>query len=240
MGQIVLDREVRMIKISQYARKRKEQRLLILDKSGNLSISRLQSYNKHKPEGTSSGTLIHKLGTYVNTFSWNDHCDSVAYLADSKLVVCYYPNAPFIDIDLLEKTKETQDASKYENISEIISFCGAQLTVRKQQDNCILYTNLNQDVSHLFQNAMVKKWRESLRLCRLLENSFLWSTVACLALQYEELETLELALSAMKLVDKMEKIRGIRLMKDGEVINSMRSFHSPRFVTYYTYSSLLF
>ena len=217
MGQILLDREVKIIKLSQYPTKRIEQRLLILDKSGDLYISLLRSYNKNKHDDSSDGTVIHKLGIYVETFSWNDDCDSVAYVADSKLVICYYPNAPFIDIDLLEKAKETQDALKYEKKCEIISFCGDKLTMRKQ-NNCILYINLNQDVSQLFHNAMGKKWRESLRLCRLLENSFLWSTVACLALQYEELYTLEVALSAIKAVDKMDKIRGIRLMKDGEVI----------------------
>ena len=222
IGQISLDRQLKSIQLSQHAKEREEQRLLILDKSGNLFISCVRQYNIDGPE-YGMGCLIHKLGTNVETFSWNDYCDSVSFVADSKLLVCYYPNAPFVDIDFLRKTIETQEASNFGKKAEILSFCGDRLTLRKQDSNCIVYANLNQDASYLFQNATEKKWHESLRLCRLLDNSFLWGTLACLALQYDELETLEFTLCALKLVDKLENIRRIRSMKDGEVRCSLYS-----------------
>lgn len=43
-----------------------------------------------------------KLATMVDSFAWCDSCDALAAVADGKLVFWLYPNAAFIDTDLLK------------------------------------------------------------------------------------------------------------------------------------------
>ena len=49
-------------------------------------------------------------GTMVQSLAWNDETNMLAALTDGKFVVWYYPNAVYVDRDLLAKTKSTRDA----------------------------------------------------------------------------------------------------------------------------------
>ena len=50
-----------------------------------------------------------KLGTMVETFSWNDEIDMIAAMVDGKFIVWYYPSAFFVDEDIANLTRFERD-----------------------------------------------------------------------------------------------------------------------------------
>ena len=40
----------------------------------------------------------------VSTMSWNDNSNILAAVADNKVTIWYYPNAAFVDPDIMPKT----------------------------------------------------------------------------------------------------------------------------------------
>jgi intraflagellar transport protein 80 len=58
----------------------------------------------HKPE-------IHKIQNMVDSFQWNDLTDMLSAIADSKNVTWFYPNAVFVDKDLMIKAKQIRECA---------------------------------------------------------------------------------------------------------------------------------
>jgi len=50
----------------------------------------------HTPE-------LHKICNMVDSFQWNDTNDMLAALSDGKQVTWFYPNAIYVDRDLMNK-----------------------------------------------------------------------------------------------------------------------------------------
>ena len=98
-----------------------------------------------------------------------------------------------MDIDICEK-------------AQIISFHGSQIGIRKADDSS-LETSLTQDPSLLFQNVTARNWKESLRFCRFTGTTQMWATLACLALNCDNLEIAEIALMATQKIDKVDQIK---------------------------------
>ena len=72
----------------------------------------------------------------------------------------------------------------------------------------------------LYEYVSNGRWTESVRLCRFVKNSQLWATLAGLAIYHQELESAEIALGAIKEVDKLQFIKYIRGIGREEVRNS--------------------
>lgn len=45
----------------------------------------------------------------TDSFLWNDKNDTLAAVADGRLVAWYYPNAIYVDKDLMEQAKVIKD-----------------------------------------------------------------------------------------------------------------------------------
>jgi intraflagellar transport protein 80 len=56
----------------------------------------------HKPE-------THKICNMVDSFMWNDGNDMLACLSDGKLITWFYPNAIYVDKDLMLKSTFTKE-----------------------------------------------------------------------------------------------------------------------------------
>jgi intraflagellar transport protein 80 len=54
-------------------------------------------------------TDFRKIGTMVESMTWNDECDMLSCIADGKFMVWYYPNAIFIDEDVAALTRFEKD-----------------------------------------------------------------------------------------------------------------------------------
>lgn len=52
---------------------------------------------------------LKKLGTMVETFSWNADTDLLVAMMDYKFVVWYYPNVVFVDEDIAPLTRFEKD-----------------------------------------------------------------------------------------------------------------------------------
>ena len=52
-----------------------------------------------------------KIASIVDSFQWNDVNDMLAWRADSKLLAWFYPNAVYVDRDLMRKSMYSRDAS---------------------------------------------------------------------------------------------------------------------------------
>lgn len=71
--------------------------LVVLDKNRELWITPALKPN------------FKKLGTMVDTFSWNEEVDMIAAMVDGKFVVWYYPNVVFVDEDIIGYSKFEKD-----------------------------------------------------------------------------------------------------------------------------------
>jgi len=58
-----------------------------------------------------SNPEIFKIASMVDSFQWNDNNDMLCALSDGKLMCWYYPNAIYVDKDLMEHSKLSKDAS---------------------------------------------------------------------------------------------------------------------------------
>ena len=56
----------------------------------------------HKPE-------IHKICNMVDSFCWNDQNDMLSAISDSKHITWFYPNAIYVDRDLMQKSKQIKE-----------------------------------------------------------------------------------------------------------------------------------
>ena len=184
--------------------------MVFLDMNKDLFVVSLQSN-----QFMSSSYHLYKIGRQVDSISWNETSATLAYVTESKIIVYYYPAAPFIDVDLLPDTKEILELEGCEK-GKILSFRGAQLCIRKA-NGTILQTSLNQDPSPLFESVVSHKWKESFRFCRFIDTTAMWATLACLTLSYDNLEAAEIALMAIKRIDKVGRIKQIRNIPNGEV-----------------------
>lgn len=54
---------------------------------------------------------IIKISSMVDSFKWNDSNDMLSALSDGKLITWFYPNAIYVDKDLMDHARSVQDAS---------------------------------------------------------------------------------------------------------------------------------
>ena len=147
---------------------------------------------------------IVKLGSMVDSVAWNsDNCDMLCAVADSKLVVWYYPNAVYVDRDLVAYTKDMQDGQDYGRLPTIVSFSSTRCTVRRTDG--ALSTVVVSPYPALLQKQITEgqKWDRAVRLCRFANDEKLWGCLALLAIYHKELNTAETAFAALGLQDKV-------------------------------------
>lgn len=48
----------------------------------------------------------------TDSFLWNDRFDILSCIADSRLITWFYPNAIYVDKDIMEQTKIVKEANE--------------------------------------------------------------------------------------------------------------------------------
>lgn len=76
-----------------------ERKLAFIDNNRDMFLSSV-----HKPD-------IMKISNMVDSFQWNDSNDMLAAIADGKLVTWFYPNAIYVDKDLMNKAQSSKEAN---------------------------------------------------------------------------------------------------------------------------------
>ncbi len=184
--------------------------LALLDRNKDLSIV---SFDLDRPQEQFS--KIYKIGTGMNSILWNDKSNVLSSSSDSMINIYHYPDVPFVDMDLLPDTIEKLHIEKCKG-AKISSFSGASIVMKKDNRTNHEFL-LNQDPSTFFQNAKLLNWKECYHYCRFADSLFSWTSLACLAIKYENLEMAEYALVETKKVDKVNMIKHIRKLPNGEV-----------------------
>ena len=89
-----------------------ERKMCFIDSNRGMFITMV-----HKPD-------ILKIASIVDSFQWNDGNDMLACISDGKLLTWFYPNAIYVDKDLMNKAMAIKDANDVGKLAQMKSFTG--------------------------------------------------------------------------------------------------------------------
>ena len=89
-----------------------ERKMCFIDSNRDMFITMV-----HKPD-------ILKIASIVDSFQWNDGNDMLACISDRKLLTWFYPNAIYVDKDLMNKAMAVKDANDVGKLAQMKSFTG--------------------------------------------------------------------------------------------------------------------
>ena len=72
-----------------------------------------------------------KIANMVDSFQWHDECDMLAAVSDSKLVSWFYPNAIYVDKDLMDKSKTTKEIQEVGKLATVLNFSANTVSIRR-------------------------------------------------------------------------------------------------------------
>lgn len=171
---------------------------------------------------------IIKLAAMTDSFLWNDKNDTLAAVADGRLVSWYYPNAIYVDKDLMDLSKVVKEIPEIGQMTQMISFYGSQIVIRRK-DGGLVNVSISPYPSILFEFCEKQKWNKAVRLCRFVQEQTLWACLAALSLNSKELNTAEIALAAIEAIDKVQTINKIKELPSEASKNAHLAlyFHKP-------------
>ncbi|CAI9737075.1 transport 80 homolog [Octopus vulgaris] len=178
-----------------------ERRLAIVDRNRDLYLTTVRLFGHTR-------TFL-KLGSMVQSLSWNDSCNMLATLSDDRFLIYYYPNAIYVDKDLLPEVIEEKDTSEYGKNPQILQFLGNQVVMRRSEGS-LVSSSIKPYPMLLHGYVNGGKWEEAVRLCRFVKEDKIWACLAGMAAYAKELPTAEVAYAALKKADKIQYIARIK------------------------------
>lgn len=158
-------------------------------------------------------TKLFKICGMCDSFLWNESNDMLAAVADEKYYTWIYPNAIYLDKDLLDGSRYEKDASEVGKNCQIVSFSGSFCNILKSDGSVcsktitpyagILLNLLN------YQDGIEK----ALKLCRYVKDKVLWTAFAAICINFSEIHIAETAVASIDEVDKVAFIEKIISMK---------------------------
>jgi len=128
----------------------------------------------HKPE-------IHKICNMVDSFCWNDENDMLSAIADSKHITWFYPNAIYVDRDLMLKSKQIRECLDVGKLAQMSSFTGTLCTVRRL-DGGLATLQVSPYPRVLYEHVDKADFEKAIRLCRFVKEHTLWATLAAMSI----------------------------------------------------------
>ena len=174
-----------------------ERKLCLIDSNRDMFITMV-----HKPE-------ILKISSMVDSFQWNDGNDMLAAIADGKLCTWHYPNAIYVDKDLMRQSMSSKDAQEVGKLCQMTNFSGSFCTVRRL-DGCLITLNVSPYPKILYEHVDKADFEKAIRLCRFVREHTLWACLAAMSIYCRELNTAEIALAAIDEADKVQYINYIK------------------------------
>ncbi|KAJ8388659.1 hypothetical protein AAFF_G00130680 [Aldrovandia affinis] len=178
-----------------------DRKIALIDKNRDLYLTSVRRFGREQK--------INKIGTMVHTMAWNDSANILCGIQDVQFTVWYYPNAVFVDRDLLPKTMFMKDASEFSRAPHILNYVGTQVTVRRA-DGSLVCSSVVPYPTLLHEYAGSARWDDALRLCRFAKDQTLWACLAAMAMANRELTTAEVAYATIGEVDKVQYINSIK------------------------------
>ncbi|XP_074224840.1 intraflagellar transport protein 80 homolog isoform X3 [Camelus bactrianus] len=178
-----------------------DRKIAFIDKNRDLCITSVKRFGKEEQ--------IVKLGTMVHTLAWNDTCNILCGLQDTRFTVWYYPNTVYVDRDILPKTLYERDASEFSKNPHIVSFVGNQVTIRRA-DGSLIHISISPYPAILHEYVSSSKWEDAVRLCRFVKEQTMWACLAAMAVANRDMTTAEIAYAAIGEIDKVQYINSIK------------------------------
>eukprot|EP00826_Nyctotherus_ovalis_P052873 TRINITY_DN6785_c0_g1_i1.p1 TRINITY_DN6785_c0_g1~~TRINITY_DN6785_c0_g1_i1.p1 ORF type:complete len:450 (+),score=165.02 TRINITY_DN6785_c0_g1_i1:804-2153(+) len=200
-----------------------ERKIAFVDVNKDLFISPV-----HKP-------AVVKISTMVDSFMWNEHNDTLACFADSKLVLWLFPNGVYVDKDLMEQAKlvrDTRDLGKY---PQIVCFTNSVIQYRRFDGvlaaiNALPHASKSLIILDILHELYEKtKWDKAITLCRFVKEPVLWACLAIMSISARELNTTEIALAAINEADKVEYINYVKELPSDASRNAALAMYCKKY-----------
>lgn len=133
----------------------------------------------------------------------------IACISDGKLLTWFYPNAIYVDKDLMSKAMSSKDASDVGKLANMTAFTGNFCTVRRL-DGALATLSISPYPKMLYEYVDRNDFEKAIRLCRFVKENTLWACLAAMSIYCRELNTVEIALAAIDEADKVQFINYIK------------------------------
>ena len=180
----IIEMELNQVEMSS------ERKLCFIDVNRDMFLTMV-----HKPD-------VIKIASIVDSFQWNDSNDMLACISDGKLLTWFYPNAIYVDRDLMNKAMASKDASDVGKLAQMKSFTGNIVTVRRL-DGGLATLSISPYPKVLYEYIDKADFEKGIRLCRFVKENTLWACLAAMGIYCRELNTVEIALAAIDEADKV-------------------------------------
>ncbi len=174
-----------------------ERKMCFIDSNRDMFLTMV-----HKPD-------IMKIASIVDSFQWNDGNDMLACISDGKLLTWFYPNAIYVDRDLMTKAMAVKDAADVGKLAQMTLFTGNFCTVRRL-DGALATLSISPYPKMLYEHVDKADFEKAIRICRFVKESTLWACLAAMSIYCRELNTVEIALAAIDEADKVQFINYIK------------------------------
>src|SRR5689334_21625288 len=117
----------------------------------------------------------------VDSFKWSDSNDMLTALSEGKLLTWFYPNAIYVDKDLMIKSRSEKDVHDVGKLGQMLTFSGSVCTVRRI-DGAIATISISPYPKMLFEFVEKANWEKAIRLCRFVKENTLWACLASMSI----------------------------------------------------------
>ena len=95
-------------------------------------------------------------------------------ISDGKLITWFYPNAIYVDKDLMSQARSVKDASDVGKLPQIVSFTGSMVSVR-QLDGTLACLSVPPFAKIMYEHIDNSYFDRSIKLCRFVNDKPLWA-----------------------------------------------------------------
>ena len=155
-----------------------------------------------------------KITNMCDSFSWNDSNDMLCAIADEKFYSWVYPNAVYLEKEILDGCKYEKDASDVGKNSQILNFAGSFCNILKA-DGSLCSKTITPYAGLLLELLAYQDGIEKgLKLCRYVKDKVLWTAFSAICIHYREIQIAETAVASIDEVDKVNFIEKILKLKE--------------------------
>ena len=166
---------------------------------------------------------IVKLSNMCDSFSWNESNDMLCSISDEKFYVWVYPNAVYLEKEILDGSRYEKDASDVGNNCQILNFTGSFCNILKS-DGSLCSKTITPYAGLLLNLLNYQDGIErGLKLCRYVKDKVLWTAFSAICINYREIQIAETAVAAIDEVDKVNFIEKIIKLKEGNCNDNLIS-----------------
>ena len=164
-----------------------------------------------------------KITNMCDSFSWNDSNDMLCAIADEKFYSWVYPNAIYLEKEILDGCRYEKDASDVGQNCQILNFTGSFCNILKRDGSLCSktitpYAGILLDLLN-YQDGIER----GLKLCRYVKDKILWTAFSAICINYREIQTAETAVASIDEVDKVNFIEKILKLKEQNYNESLIS-----------------